>query len=97
MRTLRKSIFLWVVVFVLMAGILCTATQRTQRPPWEERSPKVNKVVPDLKIYDENTQSHSFFQSLRKHPADRSVGRLYVTALAQKDLPCGGSTKSLQF
>lgn len=60
MRKLRNPIFLWVVVFVLVASVLCTATQRRQRPPWEERSPKVGKTVPDIKIYDENLNNIPF-------------------------------------
>jgi hypothetical protein len=54
MRKLKNPIFLWVVVFVLVASVLCTATQRRQRPPWDERSPKVGTAVPILNIYDEN-------------------------------------------
>ena len=60
MQKLRKPLFLWVVVFVLVASVLCTATQRRQRPPGEERSPKVGKTVPDIKIYDENLNNVPF-------------------------------------
>ena len=54
MQKLRNPIFLWVVVFVLVAGVLCTAQERRQRAPWDERSPKVKRIVPDVNIYDEN-------------------------------------------
>lgn len=27
--------------------------QRRQRPPWEERSPKLGKAIPEVQIYDE--------------------------------------------
>ena len=54
MQKFRNPTFLLVVVFVLVAGILCTAQERRQRAPWDERSPKVKRTVPDLKIYDEN-------------------------------------------
>jgi hypothetical protein len=65
MQKHKNSIFLWVVVFVLAAGVLCMAQERRQRPPWDERSPKVNKTVPDLKIYDENL-NHIPFSNLYK-------------------------------
>jgi len=60
MRKLRNPIFLWVVVFVLVASVLCMAQQRRQRPPWDERSPKAGKIVPDIKIYDENLNNVPF-------------------------------------
>jgi len=60
MRKLRNPIFLWVVVFVLVASVLCMAQQRSQRAPWGERSPKVGATVPDIKIYDENLNNIPF-------------------------------------
>lgn len=65
MRKLKTPIFLWVVVFVLMASVLCTAIQRRQRPSWKDRSPKVKETVPDLKIYDESL-NHISFSNLYK-------------------------------
>lgn len=65
MRKLKTPIFLWVVVFVLVASVLCTATQRRQRPSWEDRAPKLNATVPDLKIYDERLK-HIPFSNLYK-------------------------------
>ncbi len=65
MRKLRYPIFLWVIVFVLVASVLCTATQRRQRPSWEDRSPKVKQTVPNLKIYDERL-NHIPFSNLYK-------------------------------
>ena len=65
MQKLKTPIFLWIVVFVLVASVLCTATQRRQRPPWEDRAPKLNETVPDLKIYDERL-NHIPFSNLYK-------------------------------
>jgi hypothetical protein len=38
-----------VCVIVLTSGLLA---QRRDRPPWEERSPKVGKKVPSVTVYD---------------------------------------------
>ncbi|MGD2294367.1 MAG: hypothetical protein PVF22_00850 [Candidatus Aminicenantes bacterium] len=54
MKKSRHPVLLWVLVCVLAASTLCLALQQSQRPSWEERSPKVGATVPDVKIYDEN-------------------------------------------
>ena len=60
MKKFKHPAFLWVLVFVLVVSTLCLAQQRRQRPPWEDRSPKVGKIVPDVKIYDENLNQIPF-------------------------------------
>jgi len=56
----RYPVFLWVLVLVLVLSSLCLSQQRRQRPPWEDRSPKVGKTVPDVKIYDEDLNNIPF-------------------------------------
>ena len=60
MKILRQSVFLWVLVLVLLASSLCFAHERAQRASWEDRSPKVGKTVPDVKIYDEELNNIPF-------------------------------------
>lgn len=60
MRKLKHPIFLWAAVFFLVASVLCMAQERRQRPPWDDRSPKVGKTVPDVNIYDENLNQVPF-------------------------------------
>ena len=39
---------------VLLLAVLTAVTfgQRRERPPWEDRSPSVGKIVPESQIYD---------------------------------------------
>jgi hypothetical protein len=45
-------LMVWSLVFVLLLTSVLLAQQRRDRPPWEERSPKVGKKVPDVLVYD---------------------------------------------
>ena len=42
----------WSLVCVILVTSVLLARQRRDRPPWEERSPKVGKKVPDALVYD---------------------------------------------
>lgn len=44
----------WSLVCVLLVTSVLLAQQRRDRAPWEERSPKVGKIVPDVVVYDAN-------------------------------------------
>ena len=49
----RKIISLMVWSFVCFLFVTSALlSQRRDRPPWEERSPKVGKKVPDVVVYD---------------------------------------------
>jgi hypothetical protein len=45
-------IMAWSLVCVLLLTSVLLAQQRRDRPPWEERSPKVGEKVPDVVVYD---------------------------------------------
>lgn len=45
-------LMVWSLVCVLVLTSVLLAQQRRDRPPWEERSPKVGKIVPDVVVYD---------------------------------------------
>jgi len=87
MRQRITLITLWAFVLVLVVGSLVYGQQR-RRAPWEERSLGIAKVVPDVMIYNEKLQQIPL-SSLYK-------GNYYVTALAPKSLPCGGSQQGLR-
>lgn len=43
------------MALALVCVLLVTSfllAQRSDRPPWEERSPKVGKKIPDVVVYD---------------------------------------------
>ncbi len=44
----------WSLVCILLVTSVLLAQQRRDRAPWEERSPKVGKIVPDVVVYDAN-------------------------------------------
>jgi hypothetical protein len=51
---MKKQMIPWIVwslvCFLFMTSVLLA--QRRDRPPWEERSPKVGEKVPDVVVYD---------------------------------------------
>jgi hypothetical protein len=54
---MKKKIILlmaWSLVCILLVTSVLLAQQRRDRAPWEERSPKVGKIVPDVVVYDAN-------------------------------------------
>ena len=44
----------WSLVCILLVTSVLLAQQRRDRAPWEERSHKVGKIVPDVVVYDAN-------------------------------------------
>jgi hypothetical protein len=44
----------WSLVCILLVTSVLLAQQRRDRAPWEERSPKLGKIVPDVVVYDAN-------------------------------------------
>ena len=44
----------WSRVCILLVTSVLLAQQRRDRAPWEERSPKLGKIVPDVVVYDAN-------------------------------------------
>jgi len=59
MRKPRNTIILGLIlVFFLVSMFLYS--QREQRVPWEERSPKIGQKVPDVMIYDNNLNQIPF-------------------------------------
>ena len=55
MRRGFAVITLWALVLVLVVGSLAFG-QQNRRAPWEERSPGIGKIVPNMKIYNEKLQ-----------------------------------------
>jgi cytochrome oxidase Cu insertion factor (SCO1/SenC/PrrC family) len=56
-EAMKKKIILlmaWSLVCILLVTSVLLAQQRRDRAPWEERSPKVGKIVPDVVVYDAN-------------------------------------------
>jgi hypothetical protein len=52
---MKEKIFplmVWSLVCIFLVTSVLLAQQRRDRPPWEERSPKVGKIVPDVVVYD---------------------------------------------
>ncbi len=47
-------VFSALFLLLLIGSFLEGKLQRRQRVPWEERSPKIGKKVPDIMIYDKN-------------------------------------------
>ncbi|MFA9454718.1 MAG: hypothetical protein ACERK6_12485 [Candidatus Aminicenantaceae bacterium] len=58
MKRKITMITLWALVLTLVVGSLVYGQQR-QRAPWEERSPGIGKVVPDVMIYNQKLQQVS--------------------------------------
>ncbi len=56
MRRRIAFITLWTLIMVLVVGSLVYGQQQRRRAPWEERSPGIGKVVPDVMIYNEKLQ-----------------------------------------
>ncbi len=55
MRRRIAVITLWTLVLVLVVGSLAYG-QQNRRASWEDRSPGIGKIVPDVKIYNEKLQ-----------------------------------------
>lgn len=53
MRKKYIPISIFSLLLILLVGSLLLG-QRQKRAPWEDRSPKIGKKIPDVKIYDEN-------------------------------------------
>jgi hypothetical protein len=47
-------LMVWSLVCILLVTSVLLAQQRRDRASWEERSPKVGKIVPDVVVYDAN-------------------------------------------
>jgi hypothetical protein len=45
-------LMVWSLVCALLVTSVLLAQQRRDRPPWEERSPKVGKKIPNVVVYD---------------------------------------------
>jgi len=54
MKKVRISLFFFSLFALLLFGSFLKGQQRRQRAPWEERSPKIGKKVPDVMIYDKD-------------------------------------------
>ena len=54
MKKGRISIVIFSLFLLVLIGSFLRGQQRRQRAPWEERSPKIGKKVPDLMIYDKD-------------------------------------------
>ncbi len=54
MKKGRLSLVFFFLFVFLLAGSFLSGQQRRPRVPWEERSPKVGKKVPDIMIYDKD-------------------------------------------
>jgi hypothetical protein len=48
------SLVFFSLFLLALIGSLLFGEQQRRRVPWEERSPKVGKKVPDIMIYDKN-------------------------------------------
>ena len=59
MRRRIALITLWTLILVLVVGSLAYGHQQRRGAPWEERSPGIGKVVPDVMIYNEKLQQVS--------------------------------------
>ena len=57
MNKVRISLVFFSLFVLLLIGSLLKGQQQQQsrqRAPWEERSPKIGKKVPDIMIYDKD-------------------------------------------
>ncbi len=59
---MKKKTFLVLVLFLVATVVISSVllAQQGERPPWEERAPKVGKKAPDVVIYDESLNKIPF-------------------------------------
>ena len=59
---MKNKIFLVLTLLLIFTVVISSLllAQQKERPPWEERAPKVGNKVPEVQIYDENLNKIPF-------------------------------------